>query len=223
MEVGAGSSVLAEFPNVGPALVEGSGGAGKVLFFGSSADPVWSDFPLTGGFLPLMHEAVRYLSTGGDPGGGSYPVGGSASVVLAGSGGGSVVGVDPRGEDILLEPRVVEGRPRVRWDDLETPGLYRLRWGEEDVGGFAVNVKTDESSLETASPEWIAGRVEGDRIRFIGPEDEIEKEVATLRYGRELGFGLIWAVFALFAVESLLIRGRRPSDSADRLRKELFR
>jgi len=222
MRAGNQASVLAEFPNVGPALVEGIGGPGRVLFFGSSGDPVWTGFPLTGGFVPLIHEAVRYLSTSGGPGIGSHAVGGSANVMLTGGGGG-VVGVDPRGEELLLEPRMVEGRPRVRWDDLEIPGLYRLRWGEEEVGCFAVNVAMEESSLDIVSPEWIADRIDGERVRFIGPEDEMEKEVAMLRYGRELGSSLIWAAFALFAFESWLIRGRRTSDSAERLRKELFR
>lgn len=221
--VGADASVLAEFANVGPALVEGASGAGKVLLFTSSADPAWTDFPLSGGFLPFVHEAVRYLSGASGRDDGAYLVGGSASVVLDGGEGGAVVGVDPAGEELLLEPRIMDGRPRVRWGSLELPGLYTLRWGQEEVGRFAANVETDESTLEVMAPEEIAARIRSDRLRFMGPQAEIETEVAALRYGRELGSGFLWAAMGFLALESLLIRGRRRSESGDRLRRELFR
>jgi hypothetical protein len=223
LEAGSGASVLAEFSGVGPALVEGSREAGRVLFFASSGDPLWSDFPLTGAFVPVVHEIVRYLAAAAGSAEGSVAVGSSASVPLPGGGGGALVGVDPRGDEVMLEPQIVDGRPRVRWDDLEQPGIYRLRSGEEEVGRFAVNVTTEESSLETVGPEGIAPRIASERVRFIGPGEEMQKEIATLRYGRELGPGLLWVAFGLLAVESLLIRGGRKSDGADRLRREIFR
>jgi hypothetical protein len=221
-DVGAGASVLAEFSNHRPALVEGASGRGRILFLATSVEPAWTDLALSGGFVPILHEAVRYLSSSAPWGEGSYPVGGAAGVVLEGGEGG-VVGVDPTGEEVLLEPRMIDGRPRVRWDHLEHPGIYLLRRGDESVGRFAVNVDTEESALDVLDPGQIEDRIGLERLRFVGPEDDIETEVATLRYGRELRGAFLWAAFAFLALETWLIRGRRPKDSAGELRRELFR
>jgi len=223
VEAGEGASVLAEFAGAGPALVEGSHGAGRALFFASSADGVWSDLPLSGGFVPLVHEVVRYLAAGSGRGGGSHPVGGAASAALSAERGGAVVGVDPTGEEVLLDPRMVEGRAHVRWEDLPHPGIYVLRWGEDEVGRFAANVRTEESDLGVMPPETVHARIAGGRVRVLGPETELETEIATLRYGRELASAFLWAAFAFLALESVLIRGRPRADMAARVRREVFR
>ena len=58
----AGTQALATYSTDEPAILESALLPGRVLFFTSSLEPAWSDMPLTGVFLPLLHECVRYLS-----------------------------------------------------------------------------------------------------------------------------------------------------------------
>ncbi|MEW6088789.1 MAG: BatA domain-containing protein [bacterium] len=54
--------VLARFDDGYPFVIEKKTGLGKVLLFTSSLDSGWSDFPLRKNYLPLLHQAVYYLS-----------------------------------------------------------------------------------------------------------------------------------------------------------------
>ncbi|OFV99039.1 MAG: hypothetical protein A3F68_13225 [Acidobacteria bacterium RIFCSPLOWO2_12_FULL_54_10] len=52
--------VLMRFSNGDPSLIEKSYGQGRVLWFATSFDNVWSDFPLHPAFVPLAHQIVVY-------------------------------------------------------------------------------------------------------------------------------------------------------------------
>jgi hypothetical protein len=61
----AGSGlVLARFGDGGPALVEHTVGAGRILVFGAGLGGEWSDFPRRVAFVPFLHETLRYLTSG---------------------------------------------------------------------------------------------------------------------------------------------------------------
>ncbi|MBI4477231.1 MAG: BatA domain-containing protein [Acidobacteria bacterium] len=53
--------VIARFSNGKPALVESTLGEGRILLFASDLSNRGNDFPLHPGFVPLIHEAARYL------------------------------------------------------------------------------------------------------------------------------------------------------------------
>ena len=53
--------VLARFDDAEPALVEYNGATGRVLVFASDLNDAWNDFPRRPGFVPFVHEALRYL------------------------------------------------------------------------------------------------------------------------------------------------------------------
>jgi Aerotolerance regulator N-terminal len=54
--------VLARFRGGDPALLERSVGRGKVLWFASSCDRGWSDWPRGRMFLPMVHQMIAYAS-----------------------------------------------------------------------------------------------------------------------------------------------------------------
>ncbi|MBI4458689.1 MAG: BatA domain-containing protein [Acidobacteria bacterium] len=53
-------TVLLRLSNGDPALVEKRFGQGRILWFASSFDNVWSDFPLHPAFVPLAHQLAHY-------------------------------------------------------------------------------------------------------------------------------------------------------------------
>ena len=59
----ASTTVIARFSDGSPALVEESSQDGRVLIFGSDLNYRWNDFPLQPGFVPFVHESVRYLAS----------------------------------------------------------------------------------------------------------------------------------------------------------------
>jgi hypothetical protein len=58
----SGASVIARYSDGSPALVEERTAGGRVLVFGSDLNYRWNDFPLQPGFVPFIHETVRYLA-----------------------------------------------------------------------------------------------------------------------------------------------------------------
>ena len=54
--------VLARFRGGEPALLERSVGRGKVVWFASSCDRAWGDWPRGRMFLPMVHQMVAYAS-----------------------------------------------------------------------------------------------------------------------------------------------------------------
>jgi hypothetical protein len=58
----SGASVIAHYSDGSPALVEERTAGGRVLVFGSDLNYRWNDFPLQPGFVPFIHETVRYLA-----------------------------------------------------------------------------------------------------------------------------------------------------------------
>jgi hypothetical protein len=60
---GAGCQTLARFTTGGNALIECAAGEGRALVLASDLDNRWNDFPLHAGFVPFLHEAIRYLAS----------------------------------------------------------------------------------------------------------------------------------------------------------------
>ena len=56
------AEVLARFDDGDPALLEYPDGPGRVLIFGSDLNDDWNDFPRRPGYVPFVHEALRYLA-----------------------------------------------------------------------------------------------------------------------------------------------------------------
>ncbi len=61
IEPAEGTKVLARFQDGSPALLERPLGRGKVLWFASTCDRDWSDWPRSRLFVPLVHQMLGYL------------------------------------------------------------------------------------------------------------------------------------------------------------------
>lgn len=60
--------VVAAFSDGSPALVDYQVGEGRVIVFASDLGNAWNDLPRRPGFVPFLHEAVRYLGGARRPG-----------------------------------------------------------------------------------------------------------------------------------------------------------
>lgn len=67
LEPSGGADVLARFDDGAPAIAAGSAGRGRVIVLTSPLDGAWNDLVLQPGFVPLLHQTVRWTS-GREPG-----------------------------------------------------------------------------------------------------------------------------------------------------------
>jgi hypothetical protein len=208
----AGTAVLASYSTGNPAILESSLLPGRVLFFTSSLDPSWSDLPLTGVFLPLVHEAVRYLSETSAKTSQDLDVGEGATIWLPRvPEGGGVTLHSPAGtrRAVALEPG--PGGYALRLPDATDPGFWVFESARsETLAAVAVNIPAAESDLTRIPVAEIH-----DRLEFAGTvlegEGELSKQVREARVGREIGRWFLWAAACLLLLEMILAaRARMP-------------
>jgi len=182
-----------------PLLTEAQRGRGRVVFYGSTVDRDWTDWPLRPSFLPLLQQLVTYLAGGLD----ERP---TEPVKI-----GEIRPVPMAEGARLVEVRGPDGRP-VRLVEggvpVEQPGLYRV-WVEDAQGShevpamaFAAVTDARESDLKRVSPDWIENRMGGEgAARVAGGADD-----AAPRNGTPVWPWLLLTVVAVFVAEGLWLR-----------------
>jgi hypothetical protein len=212
---GAGTAVLASYGNGHPAILESSLLPGRVLFFTSSPDPSWSDFPLTGTFLPLLHEAVRYLSETSTKAAAEVAVGEGASVRVAGAEGiGQVSLSSPSGETRAVALETGPGGWRLVLPPTDAAGFWTFASARGDtLAALAANIDARESDLARIDPQEVREALGGGRTAVLEGGTTLARELREARLGREIGSWFLWAAAALLAAE-MLLAARRPGEGS---------
>ncbi|HUG44056.1 MAG TPA: BatA domain-containing protein, partial [Acidobacteriota bacterium] len=159
------SVVAARFAGGDPALVEGRYGNGKIFLLATSADRVWTDFPLRGVFLPFWQRLVLDASQW-ERRPAAFRVG--DAVALTRSQQDRTPGAT-RDWDVLAPDRQrvfgldEEGAPFFR---VTQPGFYEIRQ-QRGTDWAAVNADSRESILSRIPPQEFLAAVES---RRVGPE-----------------------------------------------------
>jgi hypothetical protein len=194
--------MLLEFDRDRPALVE----APHALVLLTPLDLESSDFPVSGAFLPLLHQAVKVLGRGT-----------AAASLLPGERYSAPAGTgtwrieDERGREVPVELVTGGGATRLLSGPLETPGLYRVLQGGAPRAAFAVNPDPAESDLEVIPTARLARAFPSGRVTVLEPGAGIERRVREARYGRELWAWFVMLALALLVAETVLGRAGLPS------------
>ena len=194
-------SVLLRFSNGDPALVEKRIGQGRILWFASSFDNVWSDFPLHPAFVPLVHQLAQYgtkLPT--QPPAYTIPTAISlANFLREEENAGArriwdIFGPDGKRQVPLAE----EQRPDFL--TMRQPGFYEIRQ-QGTSHALAANPDPRESDLTQLSPEdrtlWVAGGQGQAGEAGTTPSGELAKR-------QTIWWNLLLIALALAAVEIYL-------------------
>jgi len=181
-----GTRVLLEFDGDHPALVEGR----DLLVFCASLEPDASDFPVSGAFLPLLHQAVKVLARGT-----AAPslVPGEQYAAPATTGQWRIEG--PGGVEVASELTATAGATRLVSVPLEQPGLYRVLRGADLRSTFAVNPDPAEADLTPMSEDDLVRMFPDGRARIMRPGADLAQRVREARFGREL-----WSLFVIIAL-----------------------
>lgn len=201
LRAGPGARAVLEFDPAHPALLEVPHG----LVLVASLDPGASDFPVSGAFLPLVHQAVRVLGRG------------TAAASLAPGERYSAPATtgDWRIEDLAGRPVVaalaaVSGATRLTSEPLERPGLYRVLRDGRARASFVVNPDPRESDLAAWPEAALTGAFPAGRAQLVRPGEDLARRVREARLGRELWSALVIAALVLLAAESVIARAGMP-------------
>jgi hypothetical protein len=184
----------------GGALAEFRFGAGRVLVWGADLANNWSDLPLQGSFLPLIHGATRYLA-GWTPAPPAYIVAEVASLPRLATG--AMVVERPDGSRETLADT---GMLRVALTDR---GFHLVR-GVSERGGvpLAANVPPSESEPGRADPAALAAGAAPATLRGAAPAAQVTAAERERR--QRLWWYVLAALVAVLAMESLVAyRARR--------------
>jgi hypothetical protein len=188
-----GTRTLLEFDRAHPALIE----AQHALVFASSLEPDASDLPMSGVYLPLLHQLVKVLGRGTAA---TSLTPGQRYTAPAGIGAWRIE--DDHGREIPLELEAGRGATRLVSAPLERPGLYRVLHDGTLRNTFAVNPDAREFDLQSVPERALIDGFPAGRAQVLRPGADLARRVREARYGREL-----WAWFVVIALLLLIAEG----------------
>jgi hypothetical protein len=210
LRLGPGAETWAHLTGGQPAIVSAPLGAGRTVLVGVPLSLDWSDLPLRGAFVPLLHRLTREFCLNGDHHL-SYLVGQDARRRPTGVAPDRPVEAEaPSGARFTLEPEAAPGGPRWRLPRLDQAGVWRLRQEGREVDAFPVNLDTRESVLTPIDSTTVRRILGKDRVVLLEPGKDPRLQVAATRFGRE-----VWREFLLLALGLLLLElwiARAPRD-----------
>jgi hypothetical protein len=183
---GVNARIVLEFDRAHPALLE----VPHAFVFCAPLDAAASDFPVSGAFLPLLHQITRVLARG--TAGASLTPGDRYS---APAGTGTWRIEDSGGHEVGSELQSDRGATRLESAPIEQPGIYRVFQGGKLRSTFAVNPDARESDVAVAAERELVAAFPAGRAQILRPGADLARRVREARYGREL-----WAWFVALAL-----------------------
>jgi hypothetical protein len=189
LDPGAEGRVLARFAADLPAVVERE----RVLLFTSDVEGEWSDFMISGTFMPLWFQALDNLAHCQAT---ELSSGERLDVPVPAGEGQAVWSIrTPSGRELPVQVRLAGGAPRLLSPPLEELGLYLLVASGRVARAVAVTPKIGESDLTRLTEEETMARWEALSPRLVSFGTPADRVVREGRYGREL-----WREFLLLAL-----------------------
>jgi hypothetical protein len=192
---------------------------GSLLLFSVEAGASWSDFPVRGLFLPMMHRALVYLSAGASVTGETMEAASSLQVLLQGVASGVQVTVqDSTGTTFLPEQRdVFGGKVLTVSGSFFQPGVYDVLEGTTIRRRVVVHAPASESDLTLLDPEEAAAHLstltDADVAVLqvsMAAAAPLEEQLREARTGVELWNVFLALALAFLVAEMVVSRQFRP-------------
>lgn len=208
-EIDSPATVLASYGDGGPAVLERTYGAGRVVLWTSTIDMDWTDLPIRTAYLPLVHRTMRYLAQRGSSTAVNAEVGALLRFELAGLDVERVEVTGPKGRrwSLPVEGDSASIRP-------PTAGFYQIDFMKAGAlsaapeFAFAANAPLSEAWEAAAEPEFVKTWTDAAREgAAIGELQDIEEN------RRRIWPAMLLVALVLIYMESLLSVRRRVWDS----------
>lgn len=200
-----GTTVIGQYDNGDPFLMERRAGQGTILIYTSSFGTSWSDLALHELFVPLLYQITTYATTLGD-----------------------------RPQQFTVgEPVSLSGAPEDTWDVMTPDGsVYKVDIDSSGIGyfretaqpghyaaalrndsyAFSVNVDPTESILTTRGVEETYAAIAGGRSDIAETPQEAVISSEKAEQERSLWRLAVLAVLGLFVLETFLAHRNRKTN-----------
>ncbi len=206
----AGSNQIITLTNGSAFLLEHQKESGRILMFAVAPDLAWSDFPLKGLFVPLLHRSISYLA-GEQHQSTDHLAGDEVTIrsVLRTSGPWTIR--NPSMIEVVTTPQSRGAQQSVRFGETESVGLYTISAGTGVIRKFAVNLHADESNTVPSEPSELKALLErtgiaSSAVSLIDQPQEAQRLVLESRFGVELWKHLLIAALLVALAEMIVAR-----------------
>lgn len=200
----AQSNQIITLTNGSTFLLEHPWESGRILLFAVAPDLAWSDFPLKGLFVPLIHRSVSYVG-GEHSTAAGYFAGDDVTIQSTIRTQGPWTVRNPASIDVTTAPATRGTQQSMRFRETESVGIYTVRAGTNVFRKFAVNLHPDESNTAPV-PEadleiMLSGMgIDPSVVAVIQQPRDAQRLVLESRFGVEL-----WKHFLLAALVVALL------------------
>jgi hypothetical protein len=206
----AQSNSIVTLTNGGTFLTENAIGSGRVLLFAVPTTTEWSDFPLKGLFVPIMHRTVLYLGHQQSRVDNVLP--GSEILIRSNAVTSDIWTIrNPQNVGVTAAPSRQSIQRALRFASTDQLGLYTVSADTNILQKFVVNLDPRESQLAKASPADIehllkAIGIESSTVRTVDQTIDLERNVLESRFGVELWKYFLMLALAVAIIELLVAR-----------------
>ena len=206
-----------------PFLQEVRADQGSLLLYSVDAGIEWSDFPVRGLFLPMVHRSLIYLAAGASVSGPSMEAGSSLSILLQGIGSAAgVVVQDSTGASFIPDQRdVFGGKVATLEGDFFLPGVYDVIESDRVLQRIVVHPPATESDLSLMDPMEAADHLSGLTSASVDVIDVslssgalLEEQLRQARTGVELWNVFLGLALVFLLIEMVISRQFRPEAAA---------
>jgi hypothetical protein len=193
-----------------PFLMEEQVGDGHILLFSVAANTEWSDLPLKGLFVPLMHRSLAYLAKGSVMEH-SLLVGEETTIHLRATAPLKLTIMKPGNLEIYINPQQFATEKSIRFSDDDLPGLYTVASGNLILDKFAVNVDPDESNTTPSDEKHRENMfrrvgIADNSIHIVNQLQEVQRIITESRLGAELWKQFLIAAIIIAIIEMFVAR-----------------
>jgi hypothetical protein len=209
------SKTVITLSNEYPFFIEERIGSGRMLLFSIAATTEWSDLPLKGLFIPLLHRSLSYLAQ--EPfTDRSMLIGEERTIQMRSSLPPAIIVTKQGGIQVMVNTQLHATDKSVRFSDTNVPGMYTVTTGTVILDKFAVNINPDESNTVPSNEkrrEKMLARlgIAGSTIHTINQTQEVQRMIVESRLGAELWRQFLIAALLIAVVEMFVARDSKRS------------
>jgi hypothetical protein len=194
---------------------------GVIMVFGVSATTDWSDFPLKGLFVPLLHSAATYAAQRNaiTP---EVTAGNEVVLSFRNQGIEKVMVQNPMKVDIAGDVQRSTRGGTLHFRETSLPGIYSVRSGSTLLRKFVVTLDARESNTSRASSKEIdvmLGRLDipVKSVETFQQRASAKEAIVQSRVGLELWKYFVATALLVALLESVISRtGRKETDHGER-------
>ena len=196
-----------------PFLMEEQIGNGHILLFSVAANTEWSDLPLKGLFVPLVHRSLAYLAQESAMEH-SLLVGEETTIHLRTAVPSKLTITKPGNLEIFINPQQLAAEKSIRFSDDDLPGIYTVASSNLILDKFAVNIDPDESNTTPSDEKHRENMLKrigiaNNSIHTVNQMQEVQRIITESRLGAELWKQFLIAALLIAIIEMFVARDNK--------------